>query len=1282
MTYIRYPRLRESLQFSQRPFFGALTLLVILSVLLGTQPGSSLATPLPDVAPTALAHTLTGKPLAFIPNVGQSIPGVQFQAEGLGGMIFFKSDHILLSLPVTNADSTSDEHDSLMAMADQQQITAEDQQPERTHTVQLRFVGANTAPQIQSLEQLPGIVNYMVGNDPSQWHTLVPTYAGITYQQLYPGIDLRYDGADGRLKGTYMVAAGTDPNRIRWNYEGARSPRIDDQGNLILTLATNAAQSDGRASSLTTLTEQAPVAWQTVEGRQIPVTVRYNIASDNTIGFTLGAYDVTKPLVIDPTLDYSTFVGGNGADAGRSIAVGSGGTVYVTGETASNNLSTTSTYKGGKDIYVSRLGPRPSNSDQNQAVLYTTYLGGSNTDISTGIAVDSAGNAYIVGSTNSTNFTSASNTNAGGNDAIMATLNVTGTITYSAYLGGSRSESGNGIAISGDKIYVAGQTESSNFPMTGTIPAPFPDTQLGGSADGFIARFHKATNVLDYSTYLGGSSSDVINSIAVDSSNDIYVTGYTTSLDYPIRSGIYPVFGGSVDSFVTRLASDGRSLVYSTYLGGSGFDYGNSIAVGPQGEPYITGYTNSKDMQIINGYQSSLKGGYDAFLIKLYSDGFPVDYSTYLGGSSGDYAKDVVVGEQGAAYIIGSTDSSDFVVQNALLSRRNGSSDAFITKFVPSGSGIEYSTFFGGTNNDFGEAISIQCQGATPFTAPCSLYITGLTDSENFPTVSRSWRTSYQGGSTDAFVAKLDPITSTTRIFLDPPIQFVGQNQQFSVDISVNTGGKSSDTVDAYLKFDPTKLEVVDVVTGTNALLPTIAEFDNEAGRVDFSGTRQKSPENGYLPEIIQKVVTVHFHSLNSATAGDPLNIDLVTAGARQSTLYLAGKAISTAVSNANIRIVDGSILNGKISFAPDVRGTAPNPGWITPLYRTVGSNMQREIIVYSRGLTQIKGRADAITNESGEFSVFLKGIPADRYTVRVKGGDTLSNMRQVDLATMDQVDFGQLSVGDSTGDNMINGADVSYMVPAFGLDATNPQFLPYGDTNKDGQIDRPDVVTLKENFLKTGVISDTGCLADACTPPSLNPSSLVGIAATERPTLTLLPETLKVEAGQVFTVSLEVDLKSQRADTIDAFLTIENPDKLSFVDKAGNVIDRAYVKGEIDFSTAGLGNSSCETTYNNTVFRAEDDVPQATRKEQVEANISVTCYKDPLLPDRFTLAQFRVKAHTQAEAATITLDKGKLLTDVRTSDLYLGGVSLNPTRNKVTVEIKGSKAYLPFARS
>ncbi|HEY0606568.1 MAG TPA: SBBP repeat-containing protein [Herpetosiphonaceae bacterium] len=1266
MTYIRYPRLRESLPFSQRPLFGALTLLMILSVVLGNQPGSSLATPLPGVEPAAITHALAGRPLAFIPNVGQSSSDVQFQAEGLGGMIFFNRDHILLSLPASSAASASDSHKPLMAMAAQQQITAEDQQPEPMHTVQLRFVGASTAPQIQGLERLPGIVNYMVGSDPDQWHTHVPTYAGISYQQLYPGIDLRYDGDDGRLKGTYMVAAGTDPRRIRWRYEGATAPRVDDQGNLILTLATG----DGRASALTTLTEQAPVAWQTVAGRDIPVMVRYDVAPDNTIGFTLGAYDPTQPLVIDPTLDYSTFIGGNGDDAGRSIAVDSTGAVYITGETTSNNMGPAGSYKGGKDIFVSRLSrmDRPGG----QIVEYTTYLGGSNTDISTGIAVDSAGNAYIVGTTNSTNFANAGNTNSGGNDAVVAILTNTGVISYSAYLGGSRSESGNGIAISSDKIYVAGLTESSNFPMTGTNPTPFPDIQLGGSADGFIVRVDKATRTLDYSTYLGGTSSDVINSIAVDSSNDIYVTGYTTSSDYPIRSAVYPVFGGSVDAFLTRLASDGRSLVYSTYLGGSGFDYGNSIAVGPQGEPYVTGYTSSKDMQIINGYQSTLKGGYDAFLVKLYSDGFPVDYSTYLGGSSGDYAKDVVVGEQGAAYIIGSTESSDFVIQNGLLSRRNGSSDAFVTKFVPSGSGIEYSTFFGGTNNDYGEGIAIQCQGATPFTPPCSLYITGLTDSENFPAVSGSWKTDYSGGSHDAFVAKLDPLSSNTRIFLDPPIQFVGQNQQFSVDISINTGGKSSDTVDAYLKFDPTKLEAVSVMTATNALVRTIGEFDNEAGRVDFSATKLNSPQNGYLPEGNLRVATVQLRSLNTASAGEPLNISLVAEGARQSTLYLAGKPISTAVSNANIRIVDGSILNGKISFAGDVRGTPPNPGWITPLYRTVGNNVQKEIIVYSRGLEQIKGSADAITNEAGEFSVFLKGIPADRYSVRVKGGDTLSNIRQVDLATMDQVDFGSLAVGDSTGDNMINGGDVSYMVPAFGLDTTNPQFRAYGDTNKDGQIDRPDVVTLKENFLKTGVVSDTGCLNAACAPPAPSPAS-VGIAATERPTLMLLPETLSVETGEVFTVSLEVDLKSQRADTIDAFLTIENPGTLSFIDKAGNLIEAAYVKGEIDFSTAVLGNSSCETTYNNTLYRAAN---------QVEANLSVTCYQEPFLPDRFTLAQFRVKANKQAEAATITLEKGKLLTAVRTSDLYLGGVSLNPTRNKVTVEIKGSRAYLPVAGS
>jgi hypothetical protein len=265
--------------------------------------------------------------------------------------------------------------------------------PAAPTVVRLQFSGANPAPEVRSGEALPGTVNYFIGSDPAQWQTNLSTYAGVVYADLYDGIDLVYDGTRGTLKGTYTVAPGSDPARIGWRYAGAEDVRVDAaSGNLHIRVA------EGH-----TLTEHAPIAWQTIDGERVPVAARYTLAADGRIGFALGAYDDTHPLIIDPTLEYSTYLGGGGNEAGKDIAVDSVGNVYIVGNTTSTDFPTFSAYQdtyggGTDDVFISKL------SSDGSSLLFSTFLGGTGIDAGYAIALDDAGNAYITGSTDSTNF--------------------------------------------------------------------------------------------------------------------------------------------------------------------------------------------------------------------------------------------------------------------------------------------------------------------------------------------------------------------------------------------------------------------------------------------------------------------------------------------------------------------------------------------------------------------------------------------------------------------------------------------------------------------------------------------------------------------------------------------------------------------------------------------------------------------------------------------------------------------------------------------------------------
>ena len=706
----------------------------LLLAALGTVPVRAVGSATPTAGDETHAGVATayGKlPLAFEANAGQADAGVRFVAHGSGFALALAPDAFTLALRSGTSAGTGS-------------------------AVRFAFAGANPAPTLGAEQPLPGVANYFIGNDPAQWHTNVPTSAQVRYTGLYPGIDLTVYGTEGGgVEYDALVAPGADPAAFALAISGAEAVAVDaDTGDLVLTTPAGEVR------------QHAPVAYQEVNGARVPVAARYDMRVDGSVGFVVGEYDATLPLVIDPAvvLVYSTYLGGTGDEGGNGIAVDASGNAYVTGYTRSPDFPVTpgafqATFSTSGDAFVTKLNATGT------ALVYSTYLGGTGNDDGRGIAVDSSGNAYVTGHTNSTDFpvtpgafqSALSGTNT---DAFVTKVNTTGTaLVYSTYLGGTGSEQGYGIAVDASgNAYVTGRTYSTNFPVT---PGAFQPT-FSASGDAFVTKLNTTGTALVYSTYLGGTGSEYGNGIAVDANGNAYVTGYTRSPDFPVTPGAFQATngGGSGDAFVTKLNATGTALVYSTYLGGTGSDASDGIAVDASGNAYVTGYTNSPNFPVTPGaFQATNGGGSgDAFVAKVNATGTALVYSTYLGGTGDDYGYGIAVDSSGNAYVTGQTSGTDFPVTTGAFQATNGglpgSYDAFVTKVNTTGTALVYSTYLGGTGYEEGDGIAVDANG--------NAYVSGYTESTNFPLPPAPLQATNGGGSGDAFVAKVSPPPAVT----------------------------------------------------------------------------------------------------------------------------------------------------------------------------------------------------------------------------------------------------------------------------------------------------------------------------------------------------------------------------------------------------------------------------------------------------------------------------------------------------------------------------------------
>jgi hypothetical protein len=594
----------------------------------------------------------------------------------------------------------------------------------------------------KGIEKLESNSNFFLGSEPTNWATDVPNYKTIVYENLYDKIDLIFQSVPEGLKYEFIIHPGGRVQDIKLKYNGA-GLSTDDKN---LFLQTPLGQ----------ITDGELFVYQNLDGKQISKSTKI-LVNENVVSYEVD-YDMNNTLVIDPLI-YSTYLGGLDKDKAYSVAVDTSNNAYITGNTWSLNFPTTpgaynDTHNGSKDIFVSKL------NSTGKGLVFSTFVGGTYNDEARDIVLDSSNNIYVTGYTESTNFPTTSSVvnltyNGGLFDIIVFKLNSTGNgLGYSTYFGGGDYEYGMSIILdSSNNAYVTGYTWSDDFPTSnGAV-----NRTLNGWEDAFVIKFNAAGSSILYSTLLGGSSRDFAYSIVVDSSRNAYVTGTTYSQDFPTTLNAFNSSNnGSSDIFVFKLNPTGTSLIYSTYIGGTKEDQGRDIALDSSNHAYITGWTWSADFPLTPDAYDQKKGTWtDAVIFRLNAAGSKLVYSTFIGGSEEDYGNSIALDSSKNAYITGYTLSSDFPTTiEAYDTNSNKWEDGFVLILNSSGKQLMYSTFIGGSEEDYAQSIFLDSLN--------NGYITGYTVSSDFPTTPGAIDSTYNDYE-DVFVFKLEfpPVPDT-----------------------------------------------------------------------------------------------------------------------------------------------------------------------------------------------------------------------------------------------------------------------------------------------------------------------------------------------------------------------------------------------------------------------------------------------------------------------------------------------------------------------------------------
>ncbi len=665
--------LKKAIVFSALTFFG-LGFMAVSQSRTGARPGPAA----PSVAASPLFSSL---PLAFWPNRGQVDAQALFYARRSGMTLWLTKEGLVFDFWRSRAGSAPPP----MPSGERRASAPADIERDVSRLV---FLGANPEPGVVPFGADNPRVHFFIGGGEGGVPTSVPAAESVLYEDLYKSIDLKVYGTDNELEYDWIVAPGGNPEDIRFEYRDAGKVLADSQGDL--AVRTRFANPIHRK----------PEGYQIVDGRRRAVETEFRRIAGNSYGFRVGPYDRSHPLFIDPiVLVSSTYLGGKGDEYGVDIKLDADGSICVCGDTASPDFPVKGgadlTLGGANDIFIVKFKP------DGKSLVFATFLGGTKDEDAAGLALDTGGAIIVAGSSNSPDYPVKDGYDAalnGETDAVVTKLSAQGdAIVFSTYLGGSRNEFASDMAVDGKgDIYLAGCTKSPDFPVKAAY-----DPSFNGIWDAYVAKLAASGKSLVWSTFLGGTASESSTAcIAVDGAGSAYVAGPTLSSNFPVKDAFDSTYNGHIDAFVTKFSPSGRTLVYSTFLGGSAYDWPWDIQVDRSGAAYVVGITESFNFPVKNAYDSKRNGNLDAFVTKLRPNGKSLAFSTYLGGRKADSLAHIVLDKTGAFLVTGSTGSTDIPLVDPYDKTLEGETDGYIAKFAPAGDTLLWSTLLGGNRGD------------------------------------------------------------------------------------------------------------------------------------------------------------------------------------------------------------------------------------------------------------------------------------------------------------------------------------------------------------------------------------------------------------------------------------------------------------------------------------------------------------------------------------------------------------------------------------------------------
>ncbi|HTU41262.1 MAG TPA: choice-of-anchor D domain-containing protein [Candidatus Aquilonibacter sp.] len=874
-------------------------------------------------------------PLTFEANRGQTSGQVKFLSRGKGYTAFLTAGGMVLNLRTSRAEAASKSGNPLQP---QQAASA---------TLQFHLVGANQNPKVIGENLQPGRVNYFLGKDPSKWQTNLPTYGKVRYKNVYPGIDLVYYGNHQQLEYDFAVAPGSDPRQIQFEIKGTTDIALDDQGDLVLNV--NGSK----------LHFQSPVVYQESNGQRVRVAGGYAMKDSSHIGFQVANYDSNKTLVIDPVLEYATYLGGSGTDQPAGIAVDNSGNVYVSGYTDSANfpLATlgalpTSTYH----VFVAKLDSTGSN------LVYADYIGGNSDDYGVALALDSANEVYVTGATQSSNFPVVNGYQSqqpGPYTGFLSKLSADGSaLIYSTYLGGNNYDQPAGIGIDSlGEAYVAGYTESQNFPVANAYqPAALANQAGMYGVYGFLTKFSADGSSLVFSTYLEGNSNveedgccwvppyNGISALAVDGSGNAYVAGATDTYNFPVTTGSYLTTNSTPQndnvSFVSKFNSAG-GLDYSTYFyASSGYPVSvTAMAVDGTGSAYITGTAYSDPTFPVTSTSICDPGtqGFGcsfAFVTKFDPTGAKLLYSTFLGLNNQATPQSIALDENNDAYILSSSSSATFSEVNGIEAYDNDD-DVLLVEIDPSGSSQLFATYLGGSGDDEPAGVAVDSNN--------NIYVAGSTDSVDLPTTSGAFQ-SLLAGTGNAFIAKIGA-ESAAAVSVNPgSLQFsalaVGSTSDAQTVLlrNMGTAALSVSSVTANGDFAQTNncgssvpaassctISVTFTPTAQGARSGSVVVQDDAAGApssIALSGVGEGGSSSNPAPDAVLTPSSMAFLSVPVGHSSSPQSVTLTNAGNASLTtsgIQMTGDFSET--DNCPTTLSAGAACTINIVFTPTVEG-------------------------------------------------------------------------------------------------------------------------------------------------------------------------------------------------------------------------------------------------------------------------------------------------------------------------------------------------------------------------